>query len=171
MEEWRARYLPGFGGPFRLQLFILFLYAAGTASPVLGLDFRIGRPARCLWMLAAIPGLLLWLLDGTRQSQYLVHVVPAAAAFTALWLANRLSQHRRVRAIVLSGLVAVQLVAIGAGVRHNVFAQDYQPAVAFLKSRSRPCSLVIGLPPPLRHPRHSLANKTAQSHGTGPVIT
>ncbi|MBI2680595.1 MAG: glycosyltransferase family 39 protein [Candidatus Solibacter usitatus] len=144
LEEWQARYLPAFGGPFSLQLFILFLYAAGTTSSVLDPDFRTGQPARCLWMLAAIPVILLWLLDGTRQYKYLVHVVPAAAAFTALWLANRFNQHRRVRAIVLSGVAAVQLAAIGAEVRRNVFAQDYQPAVAFLKSRSSTGSLVMG---------------------------
>jgi hypothetical protein len=144
MEEWRARYLPAFGGPFRLQLLILFLYAAGTTSSVLDPDFRIGRPARCLWMLTAIPVMLLWLLDGTRQSKYLVHVVPAAAAFTALWLANRFSHRRRVWTVGLSGLVAVQLVAIGAELRQNLFAQDYQPALAFLKSHSRPGSLVMG---------------------------
>ena len=136
VNEWRARYVPAFEGPWRLQYLILFLYAAGvTLLP----------RARRLWILTASPALLLWLLDGTRLPFYLVHVVPAAAACTAVWLGDRFEHApRRFWAAGIAGLVGLQLVATGAGVRQNAYAHEHQPVVEFLRSHARPGDIVMG---------------------------
>jgi hypothetical protein len=82
-------------------------------------------------------------LDGTRQPGYLVQVVPAFAALTALWLAQRMAKRLEWR-LVIAGLAAIQLAAIGMDIHRNAYGHEYQPAAAFLKSRAEAGALIMG---------------------------
>lgn len=136
VQEWRGRYEPVFDGPWRLQYLVVLLYVAGVT---------LLQRARGLWMMAVVPTVLLWLLDGTRQPFYLIHIVPAAAACSAVWLCDQFGHsHRRLLAAGITGLLGIQLATVAARVRDNAYAQEYQPAVAFLRSHSKPGDLVMG---------------------------
>jgi hypothetical protein len=136
VEEWRGRYRPVFGGAWRLQYLVAFLYLAAVS---------FSERARGLWMMAVFPAVLLWLLDGTRQPFYLIHVVPGAAACTAVWLCDQVRRsYRGVLTVGITGLLGIQLATVAAQVHENAFAHEYRPALAFLKSHSKPGDLVMG---------------------------
>ena len=107
-------------------------------------DSDSGRLPRSLWIWAATAAVLLWLLDGSRHSEYLVHVVPAAAACTASWLGHRVSRPGAAGAVGLVMLASIQLVTTQMAVQHNSFERDYKPAIAFLKTHATPGALVMG---------------------------
>ena len=136
VEEWRGRYRPVFGGAWQLQYLVALLYLAGVS---------LSERARGLWMMAVFPAVLLWLLDGTRQPFYLIHVVPGAAACTAVWLCDQFGRsYRGLLAVGITGLLGIQLATAAVQARENAYAHEYQPALAFLQSHSQHGDLMMG---------------------------
>ncbi len=151
--EWTKRYLEAYGfAPTsglgsQVKVVALACYFGGFLACLLTPRIRRDHGFRALLVLAVIFFLTLPLLDGLRQLYYLLPIITVFCALFSGWLSLNWREHtvpRPVLAIILTGLLVVQVAVSASRIRGNVYGRSYVPAVNFLKDAAGTNALVMG---------------------------
>lgn len=155
-DEFVRRYLLAYGlgphsvghsGPIILKSLALLAYLAGVIGCVCLSGVRGNKLYRIPLLLIPIYYVGMSLIDGTRNTYYLVHITPLAVAALALFADQLIVRGWMPVWLVGCGLLGVALVQAGGivyKIRLNSYANRYMPVVQFLKEHMRPNSIVMG---------------------------
>ncbi|MDQ3798980.1 MAG: phospholipid carrier-dependent glycosyltransferase [Acidobacteriota bacterium] len=135
----------GHGAVTRLKSLILIGYIAGFLGVVFTPSLR--RKYFALLVMWAIYFVIMAILDGQKETPYLVHIVPFYVAFLAitvneLWQRKLLPKPSLVAALVL--FAALQTGGLALRVRKNTYANLYQPAIDFLRQNAGAGDSIMG---------------------------
>ncbi len=135
----------GHSGPVYLKSLILVGYIVGLLGVIFTKSLRRNRNYFALLILTAIYFLAMALIDGQKQTPYLIHVVPFYCALLAIWLEwiwrNRFVP-RSLVGFAVGFLIAVSVGGMALRIKQNTYENFYQPAVEFLR-RNTPAEETI----------------------------
>jgi len=137
----------GHTGPVYLKSLILIAYAAGIIGTLCVKSIRRNRNYRALLILTGIYFLIMSLIDGQKETPYLVHLIPMYMALLAVWL-DWLLKTRLVPApliaVALCGLFALQVGGTFLRIRQDTYHRLYLPAIDFLKQNTNEQTTIMG---------------------------
>jgi len=156
IHEFTRRYPVAFGlgpqsaghtGPVYLKSLILLAYVVGLVGALLTGSIRNHRGFRALLILAGIYFVTMSVIDGQKQTPYLVHIIPIYASLLAIWVhwcwTNRLVPVPLI-VLCLCGLLTLQIGGIVYRAKHNTYQQYYVPVISFLKHNSNNATQILG---------------------------
>jgi hypothetical protein len=158
LREFTERYPSAFGlnantgghtGPIYLKSLILLFYIAGVLGVALTKQLRQNRNYFALLVLVGIYFAALAILDGQKQTYYLIHIIPLYVACLAIWLYwvwNNYS-HLLIRVGLIGSVfvfIALQIGGIGLRIKQNTRGHFYDPTIAYLKENSTEKDLIMG---------------------------
>lgn len=156
VREFTQRYPHAFGlgprseghtGPVYLKSLILIAYATGVVGALLTSSIRRNRNYRALLILTGIYFLIMSLIDGQKETPYLVHIIPMYLALLAVWLhwcwTTRFVPAPLI-ALGLCGLLALQLGGTLLRIKHDTYHKLYMPAIDFLKQNTDQQTTMMG---------------------------
>ncbi|HEX8068916.1 MAG TPA: hypothetical protein VF546_03125 [Pyrinomonadaceae bacterium] len=136
----------GHTGPIILKSLVLVAYACALLGVLFVRPLRTARHVRVLLWLTLIYFVALSVVDGQKLYYYLVHIVPLYTALLAVWLCwcwRRRVVPRWLTGLCVAGLLTVQAGGLLYRMKVNTYRQGYAPAVAFLRERTTPQTLVM----------------------------
>ena len=129
----------GHSGPIYLKGLILLGYIAGVLGVLLTKSLRSHRNYRLLLIMTAIYFVIMSLIDGQKETPYLIHIVPFYSALLAIFV-NHLRRYELIpKPILLASVclfLALQTGGMALRVRQNTYGNFYQPAVNYLKQNA-----------------------------------
>lgn len=137
----------GHAGPIYLKSLLLVPYAAAVVWAFASREVRGHRNFRALLWLVGIYFLILVLIDGQKETPYLVHLFPLYAALLALFVRRCWESPavpRLLLAAGLAGFAALEVGGMALRVRQRTRQRLYDPTVAFLKANSGPATTITG---------------------------
>jgi len=137
----------GHGGPVYLKSLILVAYALGVLGALLTRGIRSNKNYRVLLLLACIYFLVMSLIDGQKETPYLVHIIPIYLALLAVWLDWICTKNLvpiPLIAVGLFGLIALQVGGAVLRIKQDTYHRLYVPAIDFLKQNTNPQTTVMG---------------------------
>ena len=152
-NEITGRYLTSFGltlgehpsGPVRARGLILLAYILGLAATFWFYRWRQTRYLQLTLALLTVFSLYFTFFDGTRFSYYMVLVTPFWCTLLAGMLVHLWAHQRKtLAALILSGLMVLQLGGILYRSLQNPLRKTYMPAVEYLQAHAAPTDLVFG---------------------------
>ncbi len=158
IREFTERYPSAFGlnantwghsGPIYLKSLILIGYVVGVMGLILTKRLRTNPNYFCLLVLAGIYFISLSILDGQKQTYYLVHIIPLYVACLAIWIHWAWNKGNGViwRFSLITGIVifvGLQLGGIALRARQNTYGNFYLPTINFLKQNAGEGDLIFG---------------------------
>lgn len=155
-REFTVRYPNAFGlgatsgghaGPVYLKSLILIGYAVGFLGVLLTPSLRRNRHYFALLVITAIYFLVMSLIDGQKETPYLIHIVPFYAACLAIFISHL--REKRLIPVPLAALAIGAFLALQAGgmllrTRQNTNARAYRPAVAYLEQNAADDETIMG---------------------------
>jgi 4-amino-4-deoxy-L-arabinose transferase-like glycosyltransferase len=135
----------GHGEFVRLKSLILIGYVAGLLGVIFTQSLR--RKYFALLVMWAIYFVIMAILDGQKETPYLVHIVPFYVAFLAitlneLWQKKSLPKPLLAAALVL--FVALQMGGMTLRIRKNTYANLYQPTIDYLRQNAGERDSIMG---------------------------
>lgn len=156
VREFTKRYPHAFGlgtnsgghsGPVYLKSLILIGYAVGILGVIFFKELRRNKNYFVLLVITIIYFLTMSLIDGQKETPYLIHIVPFYGAFLAI-LINYLREKRLVPVPLLvlgiSGFLALQAGGMALRIKQNTNGRVYQPTVNFLKQNAAEIDMIMG---------------------------
>lgn len=156
IREFTKRYPHAFGlglnsgghsGPVYLKGLILIGYAVGILGVIFFKELRRNRNYFVLLVITLIYFLTMSVIDGQKQTPYLIHIVPFYCAFLAI-LINHLREKRLIPLPLLilgiSGFLALQAGGMALRIKQNTYGKVYQPTVNFLKQNAAENDMIMG---------------------------
>ena len=137
----------GHSGPIYLKGLILLGYGAGIIGMLAIKELRRNRNYNGLLFMTVIYFVVLSLIDGQKQTTYLIHIVPLYLVFLAIvikWAWTKTVFPRPVLAVAVFGVMALPLGGMALKIRQNTYGNYYQPLIAFLKANSNGGRLIMG---------------------------
>ncbi len=137
----------GHSGPIYLKSLMLIGYAAGIIGILLIKELRKNKNYLALLVITSIYFLILSIIDGQKQTTYLIHIVPFYLVSLAVVLGWFWNQARVPRLLVVGfacAVIAVPLGGMGLKIRQNTYGNLYNPTIAFLKENSGDGGLIMG---------------------------
>jgi hypothetical protein len=129
----------GHSGPIYLKSLILLGYIVGVFGVLLTKQLRRNPNYRALLIATAIYFVVMSLVDGQKQTPYLVHIVPFYSALLAIY-ANWLWEKRIIPVPALAAgmclFLALQAGGMALRIKQNTYGNFYQPAVDYLKQNT-----------------------------------
>lgn len=156
IREFTERYPHAFGlqansgghsGPIFLKSLILIGYALGVLGVLFTKELRQNRNYRTLLVLTAIYFVWMALMDGQKQTYYVIQILPFYLIMLAIWLNwlwRRNFLPRPLIALGVSGLLLLGIGGMALRIKQNTFTNFYQPMIAFLKQNSTENDLIMG---------------------------
>lgn len=156
IREFTQRYPHAFGlqanssghsGPIFLKSLILIGYALGFLGVLFTKDLRENRNYRALLILTVIYFLWMALMDGQKQTYYVIQILPFYLIMLAIWinwLWKRNFLPRPLIALGLSGLLLLGIGGMALRIKQNTYGNYYLPMVEFLKQNSTENDLIMG---------------------------
>lgn len=156
IREFTERYPHAFGlqansgghsGPIFLKSLILIGYALGVLGVLFTKELRQNRNYRALLVLTAIYFVWMALMDGQKQTYYIIQIVPFYLIMLAIWinwLWRRNFLPRSLIALGLSGLLLLGIGGMSLRIKQNTYGNFYNPMIAFLKQNSTENDLIMG---------------------------
>jgi Dolichyl-phosphate-mannose-protein mannosyltransferase len=155
-REFTERYPHAFGlqatssghtGPIYLKSLILVGYLVGVAGVLLVKDLRSNRNMRALLFVTAIYFVILAIIDGQKQTTYLVHIVPfyivfLASVFGYFWKMRLVPRFVLLGAVL--GVVAIPLGGMMLKISQNTRGRYYKPTIAYLQENMTANDNVMG---------------------------
>ena len=129
--------------PARLQGLVLIAYFGSVLVALMDAGLRRQRAVRVLLGLIGTTWVMLWLLDGLKLKVYVVHIVPAFAGLTTLWIWNWTEGLPRRRFAAVAAMVAIQVAGVAQAAREYSYRNEYLATVQYLKQRAGPDSLIM----------------------------
>jgi 4-amino-4-deoxy-L-arabinose transferase-like glycosyltransferase len=151
--ELRARYLEELGlgrtdhGVAHLKLILFAAYFLAPVLVAITPGLRKRRGVRALLLLTISNFLIFGVFEGTKQTFYLVHLVPVQIGLLALWIAESwrgLPRWRPAIAAVLALIVGLHVMKITSFNRKDRMDREYIPVAQFLKQSTSPAQMVMG---------------------------
>ena len=137
----------GHSGPVYLKSLILVAYVLGVIGALLTPGIRRNRNYRALLIVTGIYFLIMGLIDGQKETTYVVHIIPCYMALLAVWLhwcwTTRFVPAPLV-ALGLCGLIALQVGGALLRVKQDTYHRLYLPAIDFLKQNTNPQTTIMG---------------------------
>lgn len=156
LREFTERYPHAFGlqansgghsGPIFLKSLILVGYALGFLGVLFTKQLRQNKNYRALLILTVIYFVWIALMDGQKQTYYIIQLVPFYLIMLAVFL-NFLWRKsfvpRPVIALGASGLLLLGIGGMALRIKQNTYGNFYNPMIAFLKENSTENDLVTG---------------------------
>jgi 4-amino-4-deoxy-L-arabinose transferase-like glycosyltransferase len=137
----------GHSGPIYLKSLIMVGYIAGLLGFVLIKDIRNNRNYRALMIVTVIYFVMLSLIDGQKQTTYLIHIVPLFVVFMAATLGYFWEKRLLPRFVLAAAALAAVIVPVGGmalKIRQNTRGNFYDPMIAHLKLNSNQNDVVMG---------------------------
>ncbi len=137
----------GHSGPIYLKSLMLIGYAAGILGLLLIKDLRRNKNYIALLILTSIYFVILSIIDGQKQTTYLIHIVPfylISLAIVLGWFWNKKRVPRLVVVAITCAVIAVPLGGMALKIRQNTFSNFYIPLIAYLKENMRESDHVMG---------------------------
>ena len=137
----------GHTGPTYLKALLLIPYAAAVVWAVASRDVRRHEGYRVLLLVGGVYFLILALIDGQKETPYLIHLIPFYVALLALllrrcWDAGWLP--RAVPALCVAGFLAMQIGGMALRIKQRTYQKLYQPTIAFLEEHSDGATEITG---------------------------
>lgn len=136
----------GHSGPIFLKAFMLVGYVAGLVGTLLIKELRQNRNIRALLAVTAIYFLIMSILDGQKQTTYLIHIVPFYLIFLAIvlgWLWRTQKLPRLAIACAALGVIALPAGGMALKISQNTNGNFYRPMIQFLKENSTEKDIVM----------------------------
>lgn len=156
VREFTERYPHAFGlqansgghsGPIFLKSLILVGYALGFFGVLLTKELRENKNYRALLILTIIYFVWMALMDGQKQTYYIIQLVPFYLIMLAVFL-NFLWRKSFVPHSLItlgaSGLLLLGLGGMALRIKQNTYGKFYKPMIAFLKENSGENDLIMG---------------------------
>lgn len=156
VREFTERYPHAFGlqansgghsGPIFLKGLILIGYALGVLGVLLTKDLRNNRCYRALLFLTAIYFSWMSLMDGQKQTYYIIQILPFYLIMLAVWV-NRLWRRRSLPPLLIalgvSGLLILGIGGMCLRIKQNTYGNFYKPMIEYLKDNSTENDLIMG---------------------------
>lgn len=137
----------GHSGPIYLKSLILIGYAVGIIGVLAVKDLRNNRNYRAILIVTAIYFVIMSLLDGQKQTTYLIHIVPFYVIFVAVLLGYFWEKRLLPKVVLVATALAVIAVPIGGmalKIKQNTRGNFYDPMIAYLRENSRDNDVVMG---------------------------
>lgn len=137
----------GHSGPIYLKSLILISYIAGISGVIFTKNLRQNRNYFILLVLTAIYFVLMSILDGQKQTPYLVHIIPFYCALLAIWLESAWQKRLLPRSLLFVAVVGLMLLQTGGmalRIRQNTYGEYYLPMTKFLKDNTADNELIMG---------------------------
>ena len=156
IREFTERYPHAFGlqenssghsGPIYIKSLILIGYALGVLGVLLTKELRQNRNYRALLWLTAIYFGWMALMDGQKQTYYIIHILPFYLIMLAIWTNYLWRKSFLPRPLITLGFSALLLLGIGGmamRIKQNTYGNFYKPMIAFLKENSTENDLIMG---------------------------
>lgn len=156
VNEFTQRYPHGFGlgarsaghsGPVYLKSLILIGYAAGILGAIFTRRLRQDKGVRALLVMTAIYFVIMSVIDGQKETFYLVHIVPFYLALLAVWVHwcwTNSSVPAPAIVLGLCGLLTLQAGGIIYRAKKNTYQNLYVPAITFLKHNTDQRTFIAG---------------------------
>ena len=153
LEREAERYLHAFGfapwshGLAHSSILELLAYLSGVAACAFQPQLRHKPAARRAVILTSAICLFLFLFEGAKVSQYLVHVIPwfsfaLAVAVMDWWVQRRMP---RIIPVAITGVVMfLAIVRLAVPALRDNYRYRYVPAARFLEGRAAPTDLIMG---------------------------
>jgi hypothetical protein len=156
LREFTERYPHAFGlqansgghtGPIFLKSLILVGYALGFLGVLFTKELRQNINYRALLILTIIYFVWIALMDGQKQTYYIIQLVPFYLIMLAVFL-NFLWRKsfvpRSLIALGVSGLLLLGIGGMALRIKQNTHGNFYKPAISFLKENSTENDLIMG---------------------------
>lgn len=137
----------GHSGPIYLKSLILIGYIVGIVGSLLISELRHSKTWRLLMVVTLAYFLIMAIIDGQKQTTYLIHIVPLYIIMLAgvigwIWKHAKLPRVALVAAIL--GLVALPAGGMLLKIKQNTFGNYYEPMIAHLQQNMGPDDFVMG---------------------------
>lgn len=137
----------GHSGPIYLKSLILIGYIVGILGVLFTKSLRQTRNYFLLLVLTLIYFVVMALIDGQKQTPYLIHIIPFYCALLAIWLESAW-QKRFVPRFLLIGfvgaLMALQIGGMALRIRQNTYGNVYLPTIEYLKANASENEKIMG---------------------------
>ncbi len=156
LREFTERYPHAFGlqaissghsGPIFLKSLILVGYALGFLGVLFIKELRQNKNYRALLILTVIYFLWMALMDGQKQTYYIIQLVPFYLIMLAVFvnfLWRKSFVPRPLIALGASGLLLLGIGGMALRIKQNTYGNFYQPMISFLKENSTENDLIMG---------------------------
>lgn len=137
----------GHSGPIYLKSLIILSYIAGLFGVIFTKSLRQNRNYFILLVLTGIYFVLMSLIDGQKQTPYLVHIIPFYCALLAVWLQWIWQKKAVPRPLIIGAVAALMLLQIGGmamRIKQNTYGNYYLPMAKFLKENTAENELIMG---------------------------
>ncbi len=139
----------GHSGPIYLKSLILIGYIAGVFGLIFTRELRRNQKYFALLILAGIYFASLSILDGQKQTYYLIHIIPIYVACLAIFINQAWEKSSKPfqKLILLGGVflfVSLQIGGIALRIKQNTKGRLYQPTINYLKENAAENDLIMG---------------------------
>lgn len=156
LREFTVRYPHAFGltshsaghfGPIYLKALILITYLVAFVLSILIPTIRKHVGYRALLIIVGIYFIILSLIDGQKETPYLIHLFPFYVALLAVvlhhfWI-NRIVSHRLLVG-AMCALVVLQVAGLLYRAKQDTYHRLYLPTIRYLVSNSGPAAKITG---------------------------
>jgi len=136
----------GHSGPIYLKSLILLGYIVGLFGVIFTKSLRQNKNYRALLITTAVYFVVMSLIDGQKQTPYLIHIVPFYSALLAIFI-NWLWQRRIVPVpVLLAGIcffLALQTGGMALRIKQNTYGNFYQPTVDYLTQNANEKDVIM----------------------------
>lgn len=139
----------GHSGPIYLKSLILLGYIIGFFSLILIKPLRENRNYWILLVWVAIQFVIMSLLDGQKQTYYLIHVIPLYCACLAIfvyWLWEKSVLPKWIIILGCVGFFGLQLGGMALRIKQNTNGNFYKPVIAYLQDNTKNDETIMGGP-------------------------
>ncbi|MEJ7623927.1 MAG: glycosyltransferase family 39 protein [Pyrinomonadaceae bacterium] len=137
----------GHSGPIYFKALMLIGYFAGVVGTLAIRDLRDNRMVRALLIITTIYFVTLAIIDGQKQTTYLIHIVPLYLTLLALVFGYFWRRHLFPRFVMVAAALAVIAVPLGGmalKIRQNTRGKYFDPMIEFVKASSSSGDIVMG---------------------------
>lgn len=137
----------GHSGPIYLKSLIIVSYIAGVLGVIFTKSLRNNRNYLILLVLTAIYFVLMSVIDGQKQTPYLVYLIPFYCALLAIWLEWAWRSNFVPRTLLIAsvaGLLILQTGGMALRIKQNTYGNCYLPLTKFLKENTAENELIMG---------------------------
>lgn len=139
----------GHGGPIYLKSIILLAYVLALCGALFTPTLRKHVGYRALLIMTGIYFVMLTMLDGQKETPYLLHILPLHIAMLAVWIRWCWTKRLVPAWIMAACFVVFASLQIGGmmyRIRQNTYHTLYMPAIGWLKQNTSPESTITGTP-------------------------
>ncbi len=137
----------GHSGPIFLKSLILIGYALGILGVLLTKQLRQNRNYRALLILTTIYFFWMAVMDGQKQTYYIIQILPFYLIMLAIWINYLWSKNFLPRPLIALGLSGLLLLGVGGmslRIKQNTYGNFYQPTIDYLKTNAGENDLIMG---------------------------